>query len=663
MLCTQFRDLTKKEAFFVKILKMSATFGALENKTLTLSDGLNIIEAPNESGKSTWCAFLRVMLYGLATRERGALADKNRYAPWSGSAMQGRIDLCAGGDLITITRDTARANAPMGRFRAVYTGTEDAVPSLTGENCGETLLGVGREIFTRSAFIRQSGIAVDHDAELERRIASLITSGEEDTSFSEAQRRLKDALNHRRLNSRMGLLPELGRSIDEIDLQLSHLNVLQDRLADAQRSLDTLRETAQDEGEALPPRDVLFDARAALRAAEPLRRTQEEASRQLEKAHEEREAAAAQVEAHALSKHTSEELDGLRRTHEETAQKKSFPILTLLILLVGLAFAGLGIAAHIPYIYIALHIITYLAAAFGTFFHARRQEKDAQSAAARERAAFEQEVEELAALRDALRRAEGVQNAAKNALDAQEASLADCISHALRLLAPYHAAADEKDAETFIEHALHRCDARENAEREREMRINEATREVDLLRGQLASFPPADELSAARETLFERQGKAQDEYDAIALAMETLERANTTLQTRFSPDLGRRTSEIFAALTGGRYESVTLDRTLAAHAAQAGESVAHDAQLLSCGAYDQLYLAVRLAICEMVLGKDGRVPLILDDALTNFDDERMRRALDLLTEAAKTRQVILFTCQSRESLHFHGHKGINLCRL
>ena len=648
----------------MKILKMSATFGALENASLTLSDGLNIIEAPNESGKSTWCAFLRVMLFGLSTRERGALADKNRYAPWSGSPMQGRVDLCTDdGRLITITRDTARANAPMGRFRAVYTGTEDAVPSLTGENCGEMLLGIGREIFTRSAFIRQSGMAVDHDAELERRIAALITSGEEDTSFSEAQRRLKDALNRRRLNSRVGLLPELSRSIDEAELQISHLKVLQDRLTEAQETLDALRGAKQDDKEALPPRDVLFDARAALRAAEPLRRTQEEAALQLEKAHAERDAAAVRIEDHPLSKRTPEELDEIRRAHEEAAQRKPFPVLALLLLLGGAAAACVCFAAHIPYGHTIAICATLLAAALNAYLHTRRQAKVAQNAAARERAAFERDVEELAALRDALRRAEEAQNAAQGALDAQEASLAGCISHALELLAPYYSAKDERSAELFIGLTLHRCDTREAALREQETRVTEATREVDLIRGQLASFPPADELAALREALLSRQSETQEEYDAIALAMETLERANAALQTRFSPDLGRRTSEIFAALTGGRYESVTLDRTLAAHAAQAGGTVAHDAQLLSCGAYDQLYLAVRLAICEMVLGEDGRVPLILDDALTNFDDERMRRALDLLAGAARTRQVILFTCQSRERLHLQGREGISLCKL
>lgn len=48
----------------MRIYQMTATFGKLEHETLTLEPGLNVIHAPNEWGKSTWCAFLLAMLYG-----------------------------------------------------------------------------------------------------------------------------------------------------------------------------------------------------------------------------------------------------------------------------------------------------------------------------------------------------------------------------------------------------------------------------------------------------------------------------------------------------------------------------------------------------------------------------------------------------------------------
>ena len=124
--------------------RITATFGKLDRRALTFEKGLNIIEAPNESGKSTLLAFLRVMLYGFPARERGAFADKNRYAPWSLAPMQGTLELiCRAGDL-TLTRDTLRAGDPMGRFSAVYTGSGESAPSLTAEDAGEQLLGVPR---------------------------------------------------------------------------------------------------------------------------------------------------------------------------------------------------------------------------------------------------------------------------------------------------------------------------------------------------------------------------------------------------------------------------------------------------------------------------------------------------------------------------------------
>ena len=61
---------------------------------------MNIIEAPNEWGKTTWCAFLIAMLYGLQDQ------SAERFLPWSGSAMEGRIDLRWNGRDITIRRST-----------------------------------------------------------------------------------------------------------------------------------------------------------------------------------------------------------------------------------------------------------------------------------------------------------------------------------------------------------------------------------------------------------------------------------------------------------------------------------------------------------------------------------------------------------------------------
>ena len=118
----------------MQIHRMSANFGKLQGQTLELHEGLNIIQAPNETGKSTWCAFLSAMLYGINSRERdkaGSLAEKNRYAPWSGTAMLGRIDCTVEGEELSLLRATRRASAPMAEFRAMYAGTGTVILELT----------------------------------------------------------------------------------------------------------------------------------------------------------------------------------------------------------------------------------------------------------------------------------------------------------------------------------------------------------------------------------------------------------------------------------------------------------------------------------------------------------------------------------------------------
>ena len=258
---------------------MTATFGKLQGQTLELRDGLNIIEAPNETGKSTWSDFLTAMLYGINSRERdraGYIAEKNRYAPWAGTAMSGRLDCLADSRELTITRTTRRQTAPLGEFQAVYAGTGDAVPGLTGQNCGEALLGVGREVFERSAFIRQSGLTVTQDAGLERRIAALITSGQEDTSYTEAADTLKKQLNRRRHN-KTGLLPNLEGELAELERQLQEVSAAEDQLSQARSQARQLegREAAlteelvqHDRWESARKRQALTQAETAAREAE-----------------------------------------------------------------------------------------------------------------------------------------------------------------------------------------------------------------------------------------------------------------------------------------------------------------------------------------------------------------------------------------------------------
>ncbi len=212
----------------MKIYSMTATFGKLSHQTLTLEPGLNIVSAPNEWGKSTWCAFIVAMLYGIDTRQQTTktqLADKERFAPWSGEPMSGRMEICWNERNITIERST-KGRVPFGEFRAYETDTGLEVQELTAANCGQQLLGVERSVFTRAGFIRLQDMPVTQDDSLRRRLNNLVTTGDESGAGDQLGKQLRELKNKVRYN-RSGLLPQAELERDQLRSQLEQKESLQ----------------------------------------------------------------------------------------------------------------------------------------------------------------------------------------------------------------------------------------------------------------------------------------------------------------------------------------------------------------------------------------------------------------------------------------------------
>ena len=726
----------------MEIQEMRATFGKLQDQTLSLQPGLNCIYAPNESGKSTWSHFLRIMLYGLSTRDRGALADKNRFAPWSGAPMRGQLQVTdSTGAQLTLSRDTRRANAPMGHFTCTYTGTADPVPGIDGQNAGETLLGVPREVFERSAFIRQSALAVDSDAELERRIAALITTGDEDVSYTQVRDRLKKQLNRRRSNRTTGQIPALEREIDALTRQQANRNDLTEQAETARAQLESLNRQVEelqaqqalwqqrqrmedvrryrqaqadaDEAErkaaqllaqskgALPPDDALNRMEgqcAALQTSQTaLRQAQETAQAHRSAA----DAAAARCAAHPLA--PNDEAACQARLEAITAPATPSPLLPVIGLLLLLC-GGIGAAFHTTVLQLWLLLGLALSGVGLAVFSLLQRKKAvaAQTKADADRAAMTAQMADYLPLlhqqQEAARQSQQSAAAAAGLSDAYQQQLLTLLS-ALQPYAPAvgdltgaraaltqlrqqraalsaarQAARDAAmrrdllaqhlpegplpDADTSLPHPL--LSREETAVRLPQLTTlqQSARSRLDTLTGQLRSLDSAEDLDAQLRQKKQQLSELQGEYDALALAMTVLDEANATLQNRFSPALGARAAEIFSQITAGRYQKVLLSRdfTLETDTEGAQRSV----QLLSQGAADQLYLAVRLAICDLVLPQDKRVPLILDDAFLSFDDDRLHAALDYLLQEGEKRQILLFTCQKRESAYLSGHKNVTL---
>lgn len=631
------------------IKRLDATFGKLEGESLELHDGLNVISAPNESGKSTWCAFVRAMLYGVDSSERqkaGFLPDKMRFAPWSGSAMQGSMQLESGGRDITITRTTKTASAPMREFSAVYTGTSVSVEGLNGNNAGEMLTGVSRDVFRRSAFVEQGKVAVTHSAELEKRISAIVSSGDEDCSFTEADGRLRQWQRKRRFN-RHGRLPEL-------EDELSHKKQLLAELSDAAQQRENMsaelerakQECERIEAEVIESRKVV--RKEALSSLQGVRNEVNAAIERHDKAAERRDSCRAALCACAIGERKPEEAKAEVKTDlensmklKERSERKSSPVLAIILMILCGALVAAGFLLPDLMIHAFIAAAVALAAGIALFIRASRRKTENYEAAKQRRkllAKYKAESED-----DIAASIDEYLELYKNYAEAQRAE-----KESAETLAVVRRRQEQAESKTLTQLDFTGGD---NQAAQLSRRLTEARAKCSRISAQMAEH--SGRLAAMGDPLVlgseisrmeAEYAEISAEYDAIALAIDTMRKADEDIQSRFSPALGKLAAEYMQFVTDGKYDGVMLDRDFSATVHEAGGNVPRNAEYLSAGTLDLMYLAVRLAVCSLALPESANCPLIIDDALVNFDADRRRQAMALLEKIAQERQVILFAC-------------------
>ncbi len=701
----------------MKILKMTATFGKLQNETLTLCPGLNIIDRPNEWGKSTWCAFLTAMLYGIDTKERTtkeALSVKERYAPWSGLNMAGTMEIEWNGKNITIQR-TSTAKIPLGNFSAFETETGLPVSELTAANCGKTLLGVERNVFQRTAFLRLTDLPVNDDGALRDRLNALVTTGDEsgaDTLLTEKLHKLRNACRH----NKTGKLPEAEREKEEILDKLRKLDTLkaqqealQERVKDLTEDLSCLQNhkahltyhkakeeeshlySAAAQTEALGIEVSQLEARCASLPPEEETRYKLGALSQLQSQwatlQEKPKPAApeAPMPHPAFIGLSGEEAIRKARQDRDALEllKKPinplflifgilFPLLSILFTMLvnpalGASFVSIGMVFIVLYSRAKRNQEEKTAALCKPYGDlspdAWLQEAESYrlSQLAYEKAtatyhaevlALEKENAQLTAKLSELTLGKSISEAMDNwknqlslreILSQKKAALSQAESHekALRAVIKPVAAPETADSLTFT------LPETERATAQAEQALAAAKGQYQQLAGQAISMGERNALLNSLQAIEHRIAQLNDYYAALTVALETAQTASQSLQRRFAPAISKQAQALFGRLTGDRYDRLVLNRDFSMQVAAKTETALQDTRFRSDGTVDQLYLALRLAVAETLC---PQAPLVLDDALVRFDDERLKEALLLLQEQAQEKQVILFTCQGREQL-------------
>ena len=658
----------------MRILSMTATFGKLSHETLTLKPGLNVIEAPNEWGKSTWCAFILAMLYGIDTSSRSKkdfLADKVHYTPWSGEPMGGRMDVLWKEKRVTLER-SSKGRTPMGEFRAYETDTGIPIKELTGDNCGQMLLGAEKSVFLRAGFLQLQDLPLTQDEALRERLNGLVTTGDESGTVTQLDTALRELKNQCRYRN-SGKLPQALRQREELMESIGLRETLlseRDSLQKEQGSVKQREKILKNHLETLKYAQVQEGAEKRRKLEKQLYHTENHLE-QLKKAWGNLPCEAELLEKLSQKKTAGNQMQtvstvfaGLepdeavrkadadfRRYMELQAHEKApTPFLGILgmllmlgagillavrLLIPGIVALVLGMGAVLGEI---LRRNTWknrcagkalqaqiLRASYGSL-SPERWVQEAQSYAASQSCGCEENSDLLEQL-EACRSLQ------------QEQQNRDRIWELLAALPQEVFAEPPKEPDSLT---LSQEETRQQLEKNR-IHFQKISERLGACQGKLETI--GEGLEQKLTALNERIRRLEMYDRALEIALETSQEASRQLQRRFAPRISQRTQELFSRLTGGKYEKIIFGEDFALQSAGVGENTMRSVLWRSDGTADQIYLAARLAVTEELT---PQAPFILDDALVRFDDKRLSSALDILKEVSKEKQVVLFTCQRRE---------------
>ncbi len=587
-------------------------FGKFHDRTISFNDGINIIYGKNEAGKSTLHTFIRGMLFGIE-RGRGRAAKNDlytKYEPWENSGTyEGWLRLEKDGTIYRIERRFRKENKSLKIINETKGLEEDATPAFVSS----LLDGLTETMYNNTISIGQLKSATEDGmvTELKNYIANMNTTGNISLNITKATAFLR---NQKR-SLEAGLIPEASREftallaeIRNVEAEISgpeyenQLAAYQNMRTQVKGLIDNTQAQKKDLDEKLANgKKVLSDNGFTDRAS---------------------------VDAMSAS---AEKLYSEYASLKTECNKKSRKILSALTAVLGIA--GLGAAAVLGYFNLTAYLpVCGAAAAAAVLFFIislviRQKDKEYHRI-------FDNTSAELGSL---LARHLGDSAVSEDAMNAFRArmgefsKLCDMVSQ----------------SETEIKKFLEDLSSLQTKQAGCSEMIEKQQRTQWELEKKLEHLSNCKNKAKALKRTLAENDRIHDEIVAIDLAQETMADLSSSIRDSFGLYLNKEASQYITGITGGIYDSMSIDENLNVFLNTKTKLV--PLENVSSGTMDQVYLALRLAAAKLLTSSgSGGFPLIFDDSFTQYDDERLKTALEWLASAYGG-QIIIFTCHRREA--------------
>lgn len=585
----------------IKELRING-FGKLEDKKIKFDDNINIIYGENEAGKSTLLKFIAGMFYGLSKNKNGQnVPDIERFKPWHADEFSGKLkyQLDNNGSF-EIYRDFKKRNPKIFNDTMEDISKEFNIDKTKGNKFFYDQTGLEEEIFNSSVITKQGEVKLDEKSQnnIIQKISNILGTGEDNTSYTKIVSTLKKKINDEigTTNTKEKPINILEKRIEQIAKEKIELEKYQEYQFEIDEEIKSKKLEIIEQKERLEKLKI--------------------ANVQLEKARSEETKINV---AKKLVEDTKQEILNFEKDNkkdnstDKTSIQNKYKIITVLLVVVSILliiFMKNVILKLLP------SVITII---LGVYIIVLNNKK--KSVIREKKKEYKEKLKLL-----------------KNKKNAQEEELNSLEKNYEKSILEIRNKYNVKNIDNIIDEINHiQSDINE-------LTLNLHTIEIDNnnIKPKLEKYINLEE---ELESLREDKQELEKRRDEIKKAIEFLEIAYHKMKEEITPKFTEKLSKTINKISDGKYKNVRIN-TL-------GEIIVEDkngeyinAENLSIGTIDQLYLSLRLATIEEITKE--KMPIILDEAFAYYDNERLKNILEYLSKEYINNQIIIFTCTKRE---------------
>ena len=145
--------------------------------------------------------------------------------------------------------------------------------------------------------------------------------------------------------------------------------------------------------------------------------------------------------------------------------------------------------------------------------------------------------------------------------------------------------------------------------------------------------------------------EAAKEWSVFCLAQNILSKTVEKYKNVHLPRMLAKAEEYLSFLTEEQYQRIHLQQSGTGFLIERRDHTLFEANELSQATTEQVYVSIRLALATTLYEK-YRFPIIIDDSFVNFDGNRTKKVLELLT-TLQNNQILFFTCHTHLLPYFH----------